>query len=413
MDLVQETEKALVGSLISSPKYFIDVAPIIKPEDFTSDTAKKVYSIALSLWSGRKHVDAITVMGEDCSLATYIAEATSIGTPMGCKQYSREIARRSKRERVINSVNSAMSNNRVEDVLDGLLSTYQAEMEVSAKDPNITKVMKRFNSQIEINRKRGFMGINTGFDFLEKKYIQYVAGQVWVIGAYTSVGKTAMMIQKICNLIDRQFTPAVVVISTEMTEEQMIARILANFTGVHSAKILAGNLTGKEAFEVNKYSGLLSRKNIRIYDDIYTLGEIETAFRQAELQGGVDIGFIDYVQNCQVPEAKSEYQEGALLAKRIQKLAKDVKSCIVCLSQVSNDVGRGNTDNFELKGAGEWAAVTDVGIMLRRDKEDKEALLYDVKKNRHGALHSHEFKYTANYTSLNPIKEINTVSVEK
>lgn len=405
MDVGPQMEKALVGALLLAPKNFLDVANIIKPTDFQCEQARGTYSIAVSLWKGRKHVDAVTVSAEDVSLSVYIAEAISEGSPLGVLQYAKKIAHKSKKERVINGMRQAASSSHVDEMLNEILSLYQAEMEVSSKNPEIKEVLKRFNEHVAKNRKLGRMGINTGFDFLEKKYIQYVAGQIWLMGAYTSVGKTAMMVQKLCNIIKTHPAPSVVVISTEMTEQQVIGRMIANFTGIHSARILAGNLRNGEEEQVNKYIGLIKSKSLRIYDDIYTLGEIETAFRQAELQGGVDVGFIDYVQNCQVPEAKSEYQEGSLLAKRLQKLAKDVNTCLVCLSQVSNDVGRGNTDNFELKGAGEWAAVTDVGVMLQRDKNDKTALKYSVKKNRHGALHSHLFEYVCDYTRLEPVHE--------
>jgi hypothetical protein len=73
---------------------------------------------------------------------------------------------------------------------------------------------------------------------------------------------------------------------------------------------------------------------------------------------------------------------------------------MICLSQVSNDVGRGNTDQLELKGAGEWAAVSDVGVMLTRHKTEKHRLKYSIKKNRHGALGECELTYENVYTRL-------------
>ena len=162
------------------------------------------------------------------------------------------------------------------------------------------------------------------------------------------------------------------VISTEMTEEQIVSRILANITGVHSYRILTGKYHDEfEADVVASAKDRLSRARMSIYDDIYRLEDIETAFRKADLQGGINVGWIDYVQNCRWPDAKSQYQEQSEIAKRFQALAKDVRATLICLSQVSNDVGRGNTDNLELKGAGEWAAVSDIGLMLKRHVSDK------------------------------------------
>jgi replicative DNA helicase len=151
---------------------------------------------------------------------------------------------------------------------------------------------------------------------------------------------------------------------------------------------------------VQECKSLLANRSIEIHDSLYEISDIEAAFTRARLRGGVDIGVIDYVQNCKIDGAKNEYAEQANLAKRLQKMAKDVDATVICLSQVSNDVGRGNTDQLELKGAGEWAAVSDVSVLLSRKKEDEYALRYEVKKNRHGALVDYKLEYKSDYTRL-------------
>ena len=209
------------------------------------------------------------------------------------------------------------------------------------------------------------------------------------------------MVQQIANLLTSGENPSILVVSTEMTEEQVVSRIIANITGVHSYRILNGKYHDAEDEDMVEIAkSTLAGAKLTIYDDIYRLEEIETAFRKADLQGGVDVGFVDYVQNCRWPEAKSQYQEQSEIAKRFQSLAKDVRATVVCLSQVSNDVGRGNTDQLELKGAGEWAAVSDLGIILTRHKTEKFRLRCEVKKNRHGALGVSEFEYVREYTSI-------------
>ena len=262
-------------------------------------------------------------------------------------------------------------------------------------------MLKRVNAYTKKNKERGQFGIKTGFKLHEQNYIRYVPGHIWTIGGFTSVGKTATMVQMICNIISSGGDHSIIVISTEMTEEQVVARIIANFTGVHSMRILSGNFhTAEEEDAVAAVKSSLEGLKLTIYDDIYRLEEIETAFRKADLQGGVDVGFIDYVQNCKWPEAKSQYQEQSEMAKRFQALAKEVRATLICLSQVSNDVGRGNTDQLELKGAGEWAAVSDVGIMLNRHKTEKYKMKQTIKKNRHGALGECEMEYKADFTRL-------------
>jgi replicative DNA helicase len=389
-DIRIETEQALIGGLLSSPKHL---------DDFKSDFARRAYGAMLSTWKVGKEIDYISLVNLDGTISSYLAGSIDKAAinPTRC---ALDVSVAAKADRINAGVERIAREKSVTSKLDGMLSLYQQEMFVDRKIPDVNAVVKRFSESIKINKKRGSMGVSTGFRFLDDLYIQYVPGHIWVIGAYTSVGKTAFMTQKLRNLLQNKNNPRIVIISTEMTEEQMVGRIVANFTGVPSVKILSGSLTASEEVEVEKCLRFISTKNLTVYDDVYTLGEIEAVFRKAELKGGVDVGFIDYVQNCQVPEAKSEYQEQSTLAKRVQKLAKDVRATIVCLSQVSNDVGRGNTSNLELKGAGEWAAVADIGIMLYRRKENKYLIKYSIKKNRHGQLHDEAFIYTSNWTRL-------------
>lgn len=402
------SEKALIGSLMLSPGKFLEVSEIVKATDFSEDDARRAYTIALNLWRNRKQVDIVTVAAEDMSLASYLASATSESSPLGTIDFARTVANTAKENRIkCRLTEIATAKNTISEKLEDILGLYRSEIEVGRKDPAVRAVINRLEGIVAENRKRGSTGMSTGFDFLDDIFVQYVIGHLWTIGAYTSVGKTAMMIQLLCNLLKVNNTPPIVVISTEMTEEQMMSRIIANFTGIHSQRILAGKYWQGEEEEVKRCKALIKEKPLFLYDDLYSLGDIEMAFRKVDLQGGVDIGFIDYVQNCRVPGASSQYQEQATMAKRLQKLAKDVRCALICLSQVSNDVGRGNTDQLELKGAGEWAAVSDIGIMLYRNKTDKYALKFAVKKNRHGALHTHMLEYKMDFTRLEAIGPVN------
>jgi len=404
MDIAKEAEKTLIGSILLKPDCLTSVSSIVKPEDFFCQNARQSYLIALSLWKQKKTVNLVSVATQEKNLASYLASAMSEGSEIGVSYTASTVAQYAKEHRLNKGLEEIRSSQLpISDRLDSMLRLYRAEMSVEHKNPRISAVLDRYEKYVKRNKNRGTLGIPTGFSFLEGKYIQYCPGHVWVMGAYTSVGKTAMAVQKLCNLLAMDQCPKIVFISVEMTEEQMISRILGNFTGIYSKKIEAGNLEQHEEERVAEYKKLLKDKPLLIYDDVSELSHIENVFRKADLQGGVDIGFIDYIQNCRVNGIHKEYQAGAILAKSFQQLAKEVRCTLICLSQVSNDVGRGNTDQLEFKGAGEWAAVTDVGIHLK--KKDNE-VKYLIKKNRHGPLHSHMFKYSKNWSSLHPMYEL-------
>lgn len=397
-------EKELIGTLILYPKNILKVISKVKPEDFVDNQASIAFISIISLWKEKKTVSLASVSFIGKSIVQYVSEATQSATPFGAVDNAKRISLLAKERRVNNILGEIAKNNEpVMSKLESVMKLYNDESFVDAKDPHIIKVIERLEKNVLENKKNGVFGIKTGFGFLEEKYIRYTPGHIWVIGGFTSTGKTATVVQHLVNIIIDTPDKAVIFISTEMTEEQLLSRIISNMTGIHSYRILSGNYRPGEEEMVFECKKTLETRKIFIYDDVYTLADIENVFRKEELQGGVDIGIIDYIQNCQVPDAKSEYQEQSTLAKRIQKLAKDVRANIICLSQVSNDVGRGNTDQLEFKGAGEWAAVTDIGVMLQRSKKDDYKLKYMVKKNRHGAKTEGLLEYKLDFCRLEEI----------
>ena len=404
MDIAKQAEKTLIGSIILKPDSLTDVNSVISPDDLSCENARKSYMLAISLWRQKKQIDLVSLATEDKTLVSYLASATSDGTELGIKDTARTVATLAKERRVNTGLDEIRNSELpVGERINDVLKLYQREMSVERKNPKISAVLDRYDTYVKENKKRGRLGISTGFSFLDDKYIQFCPGHIWVMGAYTSVGKTAMAVQMLCNLISSPECPKIVFICAEMTEEQMMSRILGNFTGIYSKKIEAGNLEPHEIEAVETYKGMLRKKPVVIYDDVTELSHIENVFRKEDLQGGVDVGFVDYVQNCRVKGLSKAYDIGEQMSKGFQQLAKEVRCCLVCLSQVSNDVGRGNTDQLEFKGAGEWAAVADVGIHLKK-KDDQ--LKFLIKKNRHGPLHEHLFQYNRNWSSLHELCEI-------
>jgi len=398
---IESMEMSLIGSLLLSPDKVLAVAEVVKPTDFQDFRAQLAFGTIMTEWQGKRQVDLVSIAAKQPQIAAFLAGATSMACSPAALSHAHEIADGARMRRIKTGLTAATMNVDADAMLAEIMGLYQHEMRAGKKSPAIHDVLKRVDGIVKSNRKKGAVGFSTGMDFLEQLYTRYIPGHIWTIGGFTSVGKTAFMVQQIANLLTSGENPLILVVSTEMTEEQVVSRIIANITGVHSYRILNGKYHDAEEEDMVEIAkSTLAGANLAIYDDIYRLEEIETAFRKADLQGGVDVGFVDYVQNCRWPEAKSQYQEQSEIAKRFQSLAKDVRATVVCLSQVSNDVGRGNTDQLELKGAGEWAAVSDLGIILTRHKTEKYRLKCEVKKNRHGALGVAEFEYVREYTSI-------------
>ena len=399
--VLKKTEDTFIGSLLLDERKLIDVIGVIKPEYFTTDNARTVFVEMERQFRDGVYVDVNSIALAKPDFLRYLSSTVTDAAPFLVKEYGNRIRTLAQERRLDERLKSIQcSRFCADEKLGAILELYNDEIIDDVKTYDAKTIMDRFSSS---KRKPG---IRTGIQGLQDLHIEYRPGHIWLLGAYTSVGKTAVMVQKICNLLLDPPGGKILIVSTEMTEEQMIGRILANLSGIPSYKIMNDNLFPQEEEHLDNFKRVIAESNLVVCDDIYEVSDIEKMFRRESLTGKVDLGFIDYVQNCTMSDAVNEYQAESKKAKRFQKMAKDNLCNLVCLSQVSNDVGRGNTDQLEFKGAGEWAAVADVGVLLQRNKDADRALKYSVKKNRHGAKGDVYMEYSPDFTRIKEVEGV-------
>lgn len=386
-------EDVLIASVLYTPdKAFHVVHPIIRPEYFTISAARACWLAACkhydngSIDPGKVYQD----LTSDADKAWFMGVGDRT-IPLGSavKSVACSIARAAKLRRIeaglLTVANSAKSPTADPDwILEDMLRIFRAEAGTADKDCSIAKIMSRFDAVQAKNMQAGSMGKRTGFEFFQKNFITYQPGHLWVIGAWTSVGKSAMMIEAVNRFHSEHPLGQVAIFSTEMTEEQNVARLLANRTGVNANVILSGKMLENHAVAVEAQKQVVSGRNLHIYDKLRDVDDIMAQCRKLAHSGGVDVVWIDFIQNLTRPGAKSQYEMFSQIAKDLQALAHDLRCTVICLSQLPNQAGREDTGILEFKGAGEIAAACDIGVLMKRAKEDNTEILFDVRKNRHG-----------------------------
>lgn len=403
-----DIEMSFIGGLLSRPAELVKIVDKIKPADFSEENAIAAYSAMVELWRAKEDIAIDTVAHKIGYRKTgWLAECLDVGLYSTLTHNAKLIREYGKKRRLANKLTQVQKDlvfSESKEILKDLFEVCRTETESSHKKIDIKSIVSRFRKVQAKNRERGSFGIPTGFDFLEKCYIQYVPGHLWMVGAYTSTGKTAFMVNAIVRVICQG--PSILVLSTEMTESQLFARLVACTTGFGANVILAGALHDTclpaEQAAVGKYTA----QSIEIDDSVKTVEQIENRAKQAQLQGGVDIVFVDFIQNVRKYGCRSKYEESSQIAIDLQNLAKETQCTIVCLSQITASVHKENSDTVEYKGAGELAEACDIGLWLRRNKEDAQQVLVSVRKNRHGPLGKQVFRYNDNYTKMQEFSSV-------
>ena len=395
-------EATIIRGLLSREDNFPAVADIVSPANFVSPAAAHVFSLISEMY-GKANINLQTViLKTDMAYREWVVE-TAAGVPGDIIHAAGEVALRSKRRRIALELAglAAQAENSINDiewVLEDLMKVYQEAMGPDKKNADISSVLGRFAAEQQHNHDNG-MGKMTGFKDLDDDYITYRPGMLMVVGAWTSVGKTAWCVEAIVRLM-RNGGAKMVIFSTEMTEGQNIARILANLTAINANVILSGRMLDKHHKQVEAEKEYIKGQSLTIYDNVRNVKDIATKARKLYHGTGIDVIYIDFIQNLFLPGYKSKYEMMSNIAIELQNLAHDLRCTIVCLSQIPNTAGKEDSGILEFKGAGEIAAACDVGILMKLAKEDKKVVLFDVRKNRHGPCKSYAMRFVDGWTRL-------------
>lgn len=240
-------------------------------------------------------------------------------------------------------------------------------------------------------RKKTLEFIPTGFNKLDK-YLDggFCKKELVVIGGGTGVGKSFLAGQIAFNVASKGFKT--LYLSLEISVLTIMARWIGGLSEIKPARIIGGLLTKEEfkrKLEAEAKLIILS-EFISMADSIYILGEIIQTIKNIK----PDLVVVDFIQNI-ISSQGDEYERLSREALEFQKLAKEVDTCIVILSQLSNRVVREgeNARYLEYKGSGAIAQVCDLGFWLIPDEREdiyieKELKFRELKlilrKNRRG-----------------------------
>lgn len=212
------------------------------------------------------------------------------------------------------------------------------------KDPEVTNGKELLH--LYLNREEKY-GVPTGISIIDNHTKKLIPNSFWVVGGYSSMGKTSLIVQIIYNIIS--FEKSVVFYSLETQGQDIMARLL------QWAQYELRDRT--EAIEYLNIAKLEINNKKTTLDEI--LIDIESRTENP------DVVFIDYLQIMDA-EGKSEYEKLNNITRGLKLCTMINDVCIVALSQVSNEYAKTNQKIMSFKGSGSIIANCDVAIELKR-----------------------------------------------
>jgi len=404
-----EAEKSVLGGVLYDSESIIKVKAMLDVDDFYSTVHQRIFAAMLDVYEDGLDAGLVSVsiclkdkgeldriggpvyLSTLCDTVPSAANIESHARIVKEKATLRQIIRQA--QEIINKTNEGGA--KPEDIPTRLLIETSKSIGIN----HVSAVSKQLTKNIEA----GYPGLFPCYDLLSRTIRKASPGHLWIVGAWTSVGKSAWLVDYICRTYRNSETnPGIAIFSTEMSSEQYLLRCLANETALPTWKITDGIMTPVQQNKVEEARKKYNKKNLYIYDKLYRIEDIECAARMIKDAKGLDIIAIDYLQN--IWGEGSIYERMSRLSPILQYLSKELEVTVIALSQVSNQHAKGDSGGLiNYKGAGEIAASADLGIELEREKENKERMRFIVKKNRHGKLGEGVLEFTNEYTRLTEI----------
>jgi len=277
-------------------------------------------------------------------------------------------------------------------------------------------LIKTFEMIEELVRNQGRIeGVPTGYTDLDNMTTGFHAGELILIAARPSMGKTSFGMNIVGNASIRNGKSAAV-FSLEMPAEQLVLRLLCTEAKVDMQRVRRGILEDDEWLKLSDAMTVIAGS--RLFIDAtsgITVTEIRSKARRVQMEHGLDIIMIDYLQLMTgVGKFGSRQEEVASISRSLKALAGELGVPIVALSQLSRaNTGRANHRPVlsDIRDSGAIEQDADVVMFIHREEyydpkpENKGMAEVIIAKQRNGALGTCNLGFKGEFTwfmDLNP-----------
>lgn len=409
-----DLEEAILGAMLIDKNGQDEAIELLTKDVFYKDSSKLIFEAIYNIYNRNSAVDLLTVSSELKRMSAlelvggdfYLIELTQkISSSAHIDYHSRIILQKYIQRKCISVSSEIIETSYDEnvDVFELLEKAYKefgnvTDLLTVGKSNDFKESVMSYLNTSKSNQE----GIPSSISRLSKKLNGYQNSDLIILAARPGMGKTAMVLNEILECGIRGIPVAF--FSLEMSEKQIIGRLLSIISGIDIVKINNYNLEHKEIIYLKKCSDLLSEMPI-IIDDTGGISPIELKIKCNKLkrEKGIKMVVVDYLQLLKVKNKKvgNREQEISEISQSLKNLAKDLNVPVIALSQLSRSVEQrgGNKRPLlsDLRDSGSIEQDADVVIFIYRpeyykiDEWDddersptKNEAEIDIAKYRHG-----------------------------
>ena len=401
---VRELERAILGGLMLETERYDAVSEIIEFTDFESQDHQNIFQSMGELVNSNKPLDPLTVSDrlDSKNLLTraggknYLIDLASTSpSAANLEAYAGMIRQKSISRRLM-KINSEISeliiNPQGKDAAELLdeaeTKIFSLNDEASRTSTNIQKLDELIPQSIErMNEiaKNGssLLGASTGYKDLDSKLQGLQKGDLIIVAARPSMGKTALSMNIVENLVLNKDIPGgVLAFSLEMPAESLTTRLLASNAKIDQQKVRSASMNQTDLKKFMESSSKL--KDLPLYiDDSSMLSPMELRARARRIArqepNGLSLIVVDYLQLMQLPASQeNRVNQISEISRSLKMLAKELNVPVIALSQLNRAVEQRPNKRpimADLRDSGAIEQDADVILFIYRDEvynEDSE-----------------------------------------
>ncbi len=424
-----EAERALLGSILLDNSALNMALEVVAKDDFFSEAHRITFEKMVGISEKNRTIDLVTLseelskdgLIEKAGGAAYLAALTDgvpIGTSVAASEYSRIVKEKSLVRRLINASNNVISRClEGTDDPDTLIDLAQsqvfdiAEQKVQSGFTNIRDIVKSSFGTIDdlLDRGQRVTGIETGFKDLDEMTSGLQPGELVVVAARPSLGKTALALNIAAHAAIKNHK-TVGLFSLEMSKESLVIRLLCSESETDSHKLRSGFSSREDWKKLTRALGRLGDARLFIEDTpALSIMQIRAKARRLKMEKGLDLMIVDYLQLVSGQgRFENRTQEVSYISRSLKSIAKELKVPVLALSQLSRapEQRPGQRPQLsDLRESGSIEQDADVVIFIFRERKAAEEAEAEGEIDRRG----HEMKLIVGKQRNGPTGDIPVV----
>jgi replicative DNA helicase len=406
-----EAEQSVLGAILVRPEVLDEVSDLLVADDFYKEAHGRIYKTMLDLYGKNDPVDLVTVCAllkersqlEGVGGAVFLAGLSEeVGFAVNAPYYAKLVRQKAMLRRLLDATQEIAGAclAPVDDVevfidqAESKIFQIKESREIQATyslDDLVPEEVSRIEKIFE--RKREILGIPSGFVDLDRLTSGWQNGDLIILAARPSHGKTALSLNMAYHAARHSQVPTAF-FSMEQPKEQLVQRLLASVGQINASRLRAARMESQEWERFYQVDDKLRGVPIHIIDKpALTSLEIRSQARRLKSKQGIGLVVVDYLQLAQDPKAKSREQEVGGISRSLKALAKELNLPVIALCQLNREVEKRPNRRpvlSDLRESGSIELDADLVLFIyrdelyREDSKDKGIAEVRLAKHRNG-----------------------------